>query len=386
MTQANGGTEVGAGGIRAAVVGGSLGGLAAGVALYEAGCDVDIFERVPEELRGRGAGIVAQPELLSFFEERGISTREELGVPSEETRYLRRDGSVKHCEKKYQLMTSWGTLYHHLRSAYPDERYHQDSKLAAFEQDESGAVAHFEGGGEEACDLLVGADGIDSTCRSQLLPEVKPEYAGYVAWRGLVEEGEAEPYLVEAFENKFTFFMGPSTQVLCYLIPGPSGELTKGERSLNWVWYWNVAEGDELREVLTDQTGIVHDYSVSPGELREDLARRQGEVAEEVLPDVFRRLFVATDEPFIQAIYDLSVSRMAFGRACLIGDSAFVPRPHTAWGTSKAVADAVRLAECLSESCGDIAVALEEWEPDQLELGRYLEEIGKNLGDRSQFR
>ena len=156
-----------------------------------------------------------------------------------------------------------------------------------FEQNGSGAVARFEGGGEEACDLLVGAEGIDSTCRRQLLPDVEPEYAGYIAWRGLVDEGEAEPCLVEAFENKFTFFMGPNAQILCYLIPGPSGELAEGERSLNWVWYWNVAEGDELREVLTDRTSAVHDYSVPPGKLREHLARRQGEVAEEVLPDVF---------------------------------------------------------------------------------------------------
>ncbi len=51
------------------------------------------------------------------------------------------------------------------------------------------------------------------------------------------------------------------------------------------------------------------------GELRENLVRRQGEVAEEVLPDVFRWLFAATDEPFVQAIYDLSVPRMALGRA-----------------------------------------------------------------------
>ncbi len=179
MTRANGWD--GMGGIRVAVVGGSLGGLAAGVALREAGCDLDIFERVPEELRGRGAGIVAQPELLSFFEERGISAREELGVPSKETRYLRRDGSVEHSEKRHRMMTSWGTLYRHLRSAYPDERYHQGSKLVAFEQDECGAVASFEDGGEEACDLLVGADGIDSVCRRQLLPDVEPEYAGYVA-------------------------------------------------------------------------------------------------------------------------------------------------------------------------------------------------------------
>ena len=77
---------------------------------------------------------------------------------------------------------------------------------------------------------------------------------------------------------------------------------------------------------------------------------------------------------------------MAFGRACLIGDAAFVPRPHTAAGTSKAVTDTAELAKSLGDRRGnDVATALEEWEPAQLELGRHLEERGKALGDRSQF-
>lgn len=367
------------------VVGGSLAGLAAAIALREAGCEVEVFERSRGELRDRGAGIVVQPELLSFLEERGISTRGEIGVPSKVRQYLRRDGSVARSEEGHQLMTSWGTVYRQLRSAYPDERYQNGNELVAFEQDEGGVVARFEGGGEEECGLLVGADGIDSACRRQLLPDAEPEYAGYIAWRGLVKESEAEPSLVEAFEDKFVFFMGPNTQMLCYLIPSPSGELAQGERRLNWVWYWNASEGEELREVLTDKTGAVHDYSVSQGKLREDLVRRQGEVAEEVLPDVFRRLFAATDVPFVQAIYDLSVPRMASGRACLVGDAAFVPRPHTAASTSKAVTNAAALAGDLSNHRSDVVAALKAWEPAQLELGRRLEGHGKALGDRSQF-
>ncbi len=69
----------------------------------------------------------------------------------------------------------------------------------------------------------MGADGIDFTCRRQLLPDAEPEYAGYVAWQGLVDEGEVEPSLVKEFEDKFVFFIGPDTQMLCYLIPGPPG-------------------------------------------------------------------------------------------------------------------------------------------------------------------
>jgi len=161
--------------------------------------------------------------------------------------------------------------------------------------------------------------------------------------------------------------------------------LGEGERRLNWVWYWNVPEGDELREVLTDTEGVAHDYSVSQGQVREPLIQRQGAIAEEVLPDVFRQLFAQTGEPFIQVIQDLSVHRMAFGQVCLVGDAAFVPRPHTATSTSKATTNAAALAESLRRHGNDVAVALKTWDPEQLRLGRRLEEYGKSLGDNSQF-
>ena len=371
-------------GRRAVVVGGSLGGLAAGIALREAGWEAEIFERSRGELRGRGAGIVIQPELLSFLEERGVPG-EEAGVAAKARQYLDRGGNVVRTERRTQLMTSWGTAYRQLRSLFPEERYHQGKELIGIEGEDGSVVARFDGGGEEACDLLVGADGTQSACRHLLLPGEVPEYAGYVAWRGLVEEKNLDPSLDRAFSEKFTFFLGQNTQILCYLIPGPSGELTRGDRLLNWVWYWNVPRGDALHETLTDRGGDTHEHSVPQGRVREDLLRNQKVIAEEVLPEVFARLVAKTDEPFVQVVHDLSVPRMAFGRACLIGDAAFVPRPHTAASTAKAVANATALAESLSFHKNDLATALKAWEPAQLRLGRRLEEHGRSLGDGSQF-
>ena len=69
-----------------------------------------------------------------------------------------------------------------------------------------------------------------------------------------------------------------------------------------------------------------------------------------MLPTVFWQLVGQTNEPFIQTIYDLSVPRMAFGRICILGDAAFVPRPHTAAGVSKAATNAVALANCIANS------------------------------------
>ena len=366
------------------VVGGSLGGLAAGIALREAGWEAEVFERSRGELEGRGAGIVVQPELLSFLQERGVP-REDVGVAAEARQYLDREGRVARVERRGQLMTSWGKIYGHLRTLFPAERYHQGRHLVGFEGDGDRMVARFDGDGEEACDLLVGADGTHSACRRLLLPDAIPQYAGYVAWRGLVEESRLDPSLARTFSGKFTFFLGENTQVLCYLIPGPSGELARGERLLNWVWYWNVPEGAALREVLTDKDGKLHEYSVPWGRARENLVRQQKATAAEALPEAFGRLVMETDEPFVQVIHDLAVPRMAFGRACLVGDAAFIPRPHTAASTAKAVANATALAESLSSQGDGVAAALKAWEPAQIRLGRRLEAHGRALGDGSQF-
>ncbi|PLS86267.1 MAG: FAD-dependent oxidoreductase, partial [Actinobacteria bacterium] len=185
------------------VIGGSLGGLAAGIALREAGWEAEVFERSWGELEGRGAGIVVQPELLSFLEERR-TVRSEVGVPAEARQYLDPDGRVVRVERRRQLMTSWGKTYTHLRALFPEECYHRGKELVEFEWGGDGVVARFGNGGEEECDLLVGADGTHSVCRRLLLPAAVPEYAGYVAWRGLVREGDLEPSLERIFSRKFT--------------------------------------------------------------------------------------------------------------------------------------------------------------------------------------
>ena len=99
-------------------------------------------------------------------------------------------------------------------------------------------------------DMVIGADGPSSTVRKILLPEVKREYAGYVAWRGTVPESEASPEAQDAFVEKFAFFHARGTQILAYVIPGENGALEPGKRLINWVWYCNDTEGSKELEEL----------------------------------------------------------------------------------------------------------------------------------------
>ena len=153
---------------------------------------------------------------------------------------------------------------------------------------------------------------MNSTCRAQLLPDQKPRYVGYVAWRGVVEEAELSASVHSLFAGKFTFFQMPSSHILCYFVPGPNGAIEEGSRYLNWVWYWNVPEGVELRSLLTDGTGMLRDYFVPPGMIKEQFVRRQWAIAAERFPSVSRQIVLATKEPFLQPVYEFETEQMVF--------------------------------------------------------------------------
>ena len=368
----------------AIIVGGSLAGLAAGIELRAAGLQVSIHERSERVLDDRGAGIVMQPDTQQILIERCGLREEKTGVWLGYRQYLGKDGKPVVYQPMPQLMTSWGLLYRALRTAFPEEAYFEGDMLISFESAKSKVDVSLAKSGEVDCDLLVAADGSRSLIRSVLFPDVKPRYAGYVAWRGVVAENEASAELLKTFANHFTFQQMHRSHILCYLIPGANGETGPGARRLNWVWYWNIPEG-ALPGVMTGRDGKIRDFSVPPGQIRHELIEEQNRIAEELFCPQFLALWRATKDPFAQPILDLAVPRMRQDRIAIVGDAAFIPRPHTAGSTSKAAANARELGRALVHHQLNIDQALQEWEPPQLDLGRRLEIQGRTLGDRSQF-
>jgi 2,6-dihydroxypyridine 3-monooxygenase len=370
---------------RAIVVGGSMGGLTAALVLRELGMQVDVFERSPELLDGRGAGIVLQPDTVRWFREHGgTSAVDKVSTGSSHLRYIGAGDEIVFDEPSTWRFTSWTTTYKALLSDFGTERYHLGEHCAGLDQDADGVDLRFVSGRQERADLVVFADGISSTGRRRLLPEVTPRYSGYVGWRGTVPETEVSASTHALLSDSLAYAVAPNTHICMYPIPGKDGGRAVGERELNYVWYRNVPEGPQLDELLTDKRGFPSPVSVHPGQVQDRFVAELRAAAQEQLPPAAAELVTRTAEPFIQPVLDIEVPRMAFGRVALMGDGAFAARPHAAAGTAKAAADAWALADALRSADGDVETALAKWEPGRLELGRSLVRRVREMGRKYQ--
>ncbi|WP_197381929.1 FAD binding domain-containing protein [Mycolicibacterium mengxianglii] len=377
-------------GQRAIVIGGSIGGLTAALLLRRLGFDVDVYERTPTSLDGRGGGIVLQPDSLRWFRECSTQHPEQVSTSTDYVQYIGSDNEVLHRDHLPYRYTSWGTFYRALLADFGSEHYHLGEYAAGFDEfssgteESAGVEVRFASGLRERAELVVFADGITSPSRRRISPDSELQYSGYVGWRGTVPERDVSPETFELLHDAITFSVGPHTHINVYPIPSTDGGLAVGERLLNYVWYRNVAEGHELDELMTDKRGFAAKVSLHPGAVQDRFIDEMRTAAIELLAPAAAEVVVRTEEPYLQAVYDAGTSRMALGRVALIGDGASAARPHAAAGTAKAAANAWALFDALAEST-DISDALAKWEPGQLELGQRLLHRVKAMGTRSQF-
>jgi len=370
---------------RVLVAGGSLGGLTAAHVLSDAGCDVAVLERSPTPLTGRGAGIVLHPATVRWWREHDVRPLAEMSAAMRRLRYLDAGGAIAHEQPCRYRVSSFDALYRDLSGRFGDPRRHRlGCAVAGFEIGSGGVTVALEGGGTERCDLLVCADGIASRARALLLPEVVPRYAGYVAWRGTVAEHDVGAPTRAALLGAIAYHLMDRSHFLTYPIPGADGSVEEGRRLTNWLWYRNVAEGPELDALMTDRTGVRRPVSLAPGTVAPDPLDALRAASAEHLPPPLAELVAATPEPFVQVVCDIDVPRMAFGRACLVGDAAFALRPHAAVGSAKAAEDAWTLGAAIREADFDVPAALAAWEPGQLALGRGALERTRRAGERAQ--
>ena len=367
--------------MKALIIGGSIAGLFAALLLRRRGVDVVVFERARSELSGRGAGIATHPQILEVLELLGLDTRE-LGVTIDARRMFGPDGRLVAEHARRQTMTSWDRLFTLLRAALPDICYRRGLEFARWEQHGGAVTAHFADRSTATGELLIGADGLRSHVRAAILANQPLRYAGYVAWRALASEHSFPPALHRDLFDALGFCLPPGEQMLGYPVAGPGNDLRPGNRRYNIVWY-RPADEATLARLLTDISGQHHEVSIPPPLVAGAVIAELNAAADTLLAPQFRDVMSFAERPFLQPIYDIEVPRMSAGRIVLIGDAAFVARPHVGAGVVKAAQDAVALADALATG-SDIGPALHAFESVRLPVGRRIVARARDLGAAMQ--
>jgi 2-polyprenyl-6-methoxyphenol hydroxylase-like FAD-dependent oxidoreductase len=304
------------------IIGGGISGLTVGIALVRRGLEPVIYEQAPE-LKEVGAGVTLWANAFRALESIGLSG-EVLRLAGGFTGggVKRRDGTwLMHQRKDIMLGRSAlasmhrGELQHLLAAEIDPSMIHLGARCTGFRYTAGGVAAQFEDGRDVRADLLIGADGVHSVIRGQLLGDAPLRYRGYTAIRGITPAGSV-PLPADASE---TWGRG------CRFGVGP----TSGDR-LTWFATWNTPPGS------------------GAGGSREHLLGLFGDWHEPI-----RRVIEATPADSIVRtdIYDRRPARTwARARVALIGDAIHPMTPDLGQGACQGIVDAVTLAGCVAEA------------------------------------
>ncbi|WP_051970719.1 FAD-dependent monooxygenase [Kitasatospora azatica] len=361
---------------RVAVVGGSIAGCAAALAVARAGAEqVVVFERAQHELQGRGVGVAMHAERYAELESLGYLDADIPWVRVERRAWVVRDGERRAGrrigDQPFGFRTyNWGSLWQGLRNRIPESvEYRAGAGVAEVLAEPDGALLRLADGTEERFDLVVGADGYRSLVRAAIEPQDRAQYGGYLAWRGTVPV-ELLPDAAEAFpELDAATVVFPGGHMIVYRIPGPGGT---GE-DINYVLYTTPEHDSELN---------FDDPEAASGRgLTESLRRQELAIAERHFPPFWQDVIRLTppDKGFIQPMYEMAAARYACGRLVLLGDAATVARPHTGSGAVKALQDAGVLERAL-RSAATVEDGLADYDAERAPVGQAMLQLGQRLG------
>ena len=366
---------------RILVIGGSLGGLFVANMLHRDGHDLQVLEKVKGSMNGRGAGIVSHDALVKSLERAGLDVQATLGVEVPGRVLLDQAGQSLIAFDMPQVLTSWSRLYQILRAALPADRYFQGVSVSRVEEQGDSVQVFASADGQESvwsADLVIASDGIRSNIRQQFFPQVQPQYAGYIAWRGVCDESLLSNLTQTTLFDYFGFCVPPDEQIIGYPVAGSDNNTSRGHRAYNFVWY-RPATGDELQAVLTDADGVHYPQGIPPNKVSwQQLAHVRAE-ARRLLSPQFAEILEKTPQPFLQPIFDLVSDTLTVGRVALMGDAAFVARPHIGMGVAKASEDAVALADAI-RTHGANPSALAAYAQIRQPAGRYAVQRARWLG------
>ena len=338
------------------IIGGGIGGVAAAVAFHRAGIQATVYERA-NELREVGAGMMLWPNATRVLKELGVLDGvAALSGPNRHFLVRSRTGTILmniglgHFDVP-ALCTRRSDLLAALISALPAERIRLGHDFESFEEKHASVGVHFSDGVSVEHDFLIGADGIRSRVRSQLLGICEPVYRGYTIWRGLARL----PGVVPTGSNSETWGRGKRFGILN----------TGGDR---FTWY------------ATANTDPGHADSAE-GRQRELLQMFAG------WHEPVESLIAATDEGAIlkNGAYDLPpLKRWGHGRVMLLGDAAHPCTPNLGLGGCMALEDALVLAKSFGKEASP-ELALRRYESLRRERTRHVQQRSLLMGHIGQW-
>ncbi|KAH7408073.1 hypothetical protein DE146DRAFT_645177 [Phaeosphaeria sp. MPI-PUGE-AT-0046c] len=357
----------------AIIIGGSIAGLMCGVMLKHHGYSVTILEQeVSSSREGYDAGIKIGPAVQAFLDKHDRVKRD-MTITCLPGVIINIDGRPTAQRGQTMITTSWGLIVSVLRANFDGftstavpvapELKHSDGK-ATFRSGARATSVHevgpeaevtwlnIETGMNEAlkASIVIVADGSKSVIRSTLLPDVKREYAGYMCWRGTVQEDKIDDKWNELYAERATFHLMDKTYLLNYTIPTDDGVLTKGKRLHNWLWYSNlIPDSPEMADLFTDVNGKVHRGTVPRNLVRPELWEKQKALAKQMLPEGIATIVQRTTAPFITKVFDSKCAKASFfnGKLFLVGDAQITLRPNIGMSTTHAANDCNELEKVI---------------------------------------
>jgi 2-polyprenyl-6-methoxyphenol hydroxylase-like FAD-dependent oxidoreductase len=195
-----------------------------------------------------------------------------------------------------------------------------------------------------------------------------------VSWRGLADRHTAPPALKATIFDHILFYLPDEGLLLTTAMPGLEGA---DSRRCQFVWVRPASE-QELRLLCTDAANRQHGVSIPPPLIRPEVVQELQSCAQATLPPQFAGFVAQTSQPLLAAIFDLESPQIVFGRVVLLGDAAFVARPHVATGVTKAALDAQSLVDALLAET-DFDAALQRYAQERQQFGRWLVARGRRI-------
>lgn len=338
------------------IIGGSLSGLFAGIALKDLPQinSITILERLREEqLQDLGAGIRCNEEVNDAISEL-------LGIGPESYAafvdvYRQFDSSGKPLSKvdTGTWTTTWGQLYRVLKGGFEGEignwtegtgvskcRYRLGCSLFGLEdlRHGSGSDRHsashprirvdFDNDNSQRestiADLVIGADGASSRTRSLVLPQIERTVASYLLYRGVVDPIDLSSSTMALYHRAahFSWPANDTGQFVTYVVPGTMDRPQDSTHCVNWAWYCNKSL-EATTQLMTDKDGKTHQYTLPRGKMSDAEVQRLRKDARQTLPEIHAEVVEKTKQPFVQLVTDsLATSNCLWdGKLLLVGDA-----------------------------------------------------------------